>query len=132
MANSFKVDVKGTKELANFLKKNKDLTPVKRIVAKHGASLKKQTQQNMNNLYKGHYEWKKGAGLTMVSPTGNTRRSVTNTISNGGLTATVAPQTEYFPYLEYGTRFMAARPTLHPAFAIESMKFANDLNKLFK
>lgn len=132
MANSFKVDVKGTKELANFLKKNKDLTPVKKIVAKHGASLKKQTQQNMNNLYKGHYEWKKGTGLTMVSPTGNTRRSVTNTISNNGLTVTVAPQTEYFPYLEYGTRFMAARPTLHPAFAIESMKFANDLNKLFK
>ena len=114
------------------MKKHKYITPVTKIVAKHGARLKKQRKQTINNLYKGHYEWKKGAGLTMVSPTGNTRRSVTNTISNNGLTATVAPQTEYFPYLEYGTRFMAARPTLHPAFAIESMKFANDLNKLFK
>ena len=56
MANSFKVDVKGTKELANFLKKNKELTTDKRKDAKHEAGHKKQTQQNMNNLYKGHYE----------------------------------------------------------------------------
>lgn len=130
--SSFKIDLHGTKELAQLLGKNKNLTPVKKIVAKHGAGLKKGTQQNMNAMYKGHYEYKKGKGLVFVPPTGNTRRSVTNNITHGGLTATVTANTEYFPYLEYGTRFMAARPTLHPAFAIESMKFVDDLNKLFK
>lgn len=117
-----KISIKltGIKELQQSIEKRKDLTPVKMIVAKHGALLKEKTISNM------------GAAYTAGYSTGATARSVTNTIGDGGLSATVAPHTEYFPYLEYGTRFMSPRPTLKPAFAYESVKFVNDLQKLMK
>ncbi|MBB1086374.1 HK97-gp10 family putative phage morphogenesis protein [Limosilactobacillus fastidiosus] len=117
-----KISIKltGIKELQQSIEKRKDLTPVKMIVAKHGALLKEKTISNM------------GATYTAGHSTGATARSVTNTIGGGGLSATVAPHTEYFPYLEYGTRFMSPRPTLKPAFAYESVKFVNDLQKLMK
>ena len=59
MANSFKVDVKGTKELANFLKKNKDLTPVKKIVAE--AEILDVLEMSPEELWK---ETHKESGIT--------------------------------------------------------------------
>ena len=115
---SFKLN--GIKELQQAIEKRKDLTPVKMIVAKHGALLQQKAISNMNAAYTAGYS------------TGATAHSVTNSIGDGGLSATVAPHTEYFPYLEYGTRFMNARPTLKPAWAYESVKFVNDLQKLVK
>ena len=114
------IQLTGIKQLQQAIERKKDLTPVKMVVAKHGALLQKKTISNMNAAYNAGYS------------TGATARSVTNNIGDGGLSATVAPHTEYFPYLEYGTRFMSARPTLKPAFAYESIKFVNDLQKLVK
>lgn len=110
----------GIRELQQAIKKREDLTPVRRIVAKHGALLQNKTVSNMNAAYTAGYS------------TGATARSVTNEIGDDGMSATVAPHTEYFAYLEYGTRFMSAKPTLKPAFAYESIKFVNDLQKLMK
>lgn len=110
----------GVKELQQAIEKRKDLTPVKMIVAKHGTLLQRKTISNMNAAYTAGYS------------IGTTARSVTNDIGDGGLSATIAPHTEYFPYLEYGTRFMSARPTLKPAFAYQSIQFVNDLQKLMK
>ena len=62
--------------------------------------------------------------------TGDTARSITLTMSDGGLTATVAPETEYSFYLEVGTRFMPAQPFVKPAFDIVKPKFLEDLKKL--
>lgn len=112
------IQLKGIEALQRKIEKKKDLAPVRAVVAKHGALLKAKTISNMNSAYSAGYS------------TGATARSVTNTLSNGGMTATVAPHTEYFPYLEYGTRFMAARPTLHPAFTYQSIRFLNDLKKV--
>lgn len=100
---------------------------VKDIVKKHGAGLSDKTQTAMLKQYTGHYEGKK-----FVKPTGATRRSAAVQISDGGMTATVAPNTKYFPYLEYGTRFMKARPTLGPAFMREAPLFKKDIEKLIK
>ena len=113
-----RVDLKGRDGVIERLQKKKDLTPVKRVVKKHGALLKTKVISNMNAAYTAGYS------------TGATKRSVTNEISNGGLTATVSGHTEYLPYLEYGTRFMSPRPTLHPAFAYQSIQFVNDLKKV--
>lgn len=114
------IRLNGIRELQTAIEKRKDLRPVQLIVAKRGAQLKERTIANMNAAYTAGYS------------TGATARSVTNALSNGGLSATVVPHTEYFPYLEYGTRFMSPRPTLKPAFAYVSVQFINDLQKLMK
>lgn len=100
-------------------------TQVRDVVKKNGADLQQQTQKNMLQEYKGHYEGKK-----FVKPTGATRRSATVEIKDNGMTAVVAPNTSYFPYLEYGTRFMEARPTLGPAFKRVSPTFINDIKRI--
>lgn len=100
---------------------------VRTIVQKNGVQLQTKTQDNMLNAYTGHMSGKK-----FVKPTGATRRSVALDIKDGGMTAEVAPGTKYFPYLEYGTRFMDARPTLKPAFEMVATSFQNDLKDLFK
>lgn len=64
--------------------------------------------------------------------TGQTKRSITLDIENGGFDATVGPETEYSPYLEYGTRFMEAQKFVSPAFNEQKEKFKNDMRKLTK
>lgn len=98
---------------------------IRSVVKKNGAELQQQTQKNMLEEYKGHYEGKK-----FVKPTGATRRSAAVEIKNNGMTAVVAPNTSYFPYLEYGTRFMEARPTLGPAFKRVSPIFIEDIKRI--
>ena len=114
------IQLTGIKQLQQVIERKKDITPVKMVVAKHGALLQKKAQSNMDAAYTAGYSQ------------GNTRRNTDLEIGDGGLSATVAPHTAYFPYLEYGTRFMSARPTLKPAFAYQSVKFVNDLQKLMK
>ena len=98
---------------------------IRSVVKKNGAELQQQTQKNMLEEYKGHYEGKK-----FVKPTGATRRSAAVEIKDNGMTAVVAPNTSYFPYLEYGTRFMEARPTLGPAFKRISPIFIEDIKRI--
>lgn len=114
--------IQGAKELQRAISKRPVLMAMqaKTIVAKHGALLQTKTAQNMASAYTAGYS------------NGATRRSLTTTFSNAGMTVTVAPHTEYFPYLEYGTRFMSARPTLKPAFTYQSVQFVNDLKKMMK
>lgn len=101
------------------------VSKIRSVVKKNGAELQQQTQKNMLEEYKGHYEGKK-----FVKPTGATRRSVAVEIKDNGMTAVVAPNTSYFPYLEYGTRFMEARPTLGPAFKRVSPIFIEDIKRI--
>lgn len=118
--------LKGARELQRAIAKRPMMmaTQTKTIVAKHGALLEKKTAQNMDAAYLS----KEQGGYSI----GTTRRSLSTTFSNAGMTVAVAPDTEYFPYLEFGTRFMSARPTLKPAFAYQSVQFVNDLKKLMK
>lgn len=97
----------------------------KKVIKAAGSQLQKSTMRNMGQKYTGHME-----GNKHVMPTGTTKRSVALHIEDQGLTSRVTVGTEYFPYLELGTRYMAARPTLKPAFK-EATKMAQDrLHKL--
>lgn len=119
----------GVKELQDALKRRPKLlaTEARRVTEKHGELLVTRTKKTMTSTYTGHYEHGK-----FVRPTGATKNSVDVVFSNAGLTATVSAHTEYFPYLEYGTRFMSPRPTLRPAWTYQSLQYINDLKKLMK
>lgn len=115
-----RIKITGVKELKAALEGDLSRFPneVEQIVAKYGARLQNQTQSNMDSAYMAGYS------------TGATKRSVT--LERSKFKAEVQPHTKYFPYLEYGTRFIARRPTLGPAFSKIEPQFRGDLEKLFK
>lgn len=103
---------------------------IKLVVKKNGSALARQVKTNMKNQYTGHMKGKK-----FVRPSGHLEGSITDKYTDSGLTAKVGsyiPPTEYFAYLEYGTRFMHPRPTLRPAFVRQSTIFINDLKKIMQ
>jgi HK97 gp10 family phage protein len=115
------VKIEGLDKLEAAINSKKgDVRLVRSAVRKHGAQLQSGTQSRMAAAYTHGYS------------TGATSRSTTVEISNGGLTATVAPHTKYFPYLEYGTRFMSAMPTLGPAFRVEGPLFIDEVKKIIE
>lgn len=62
--------------------------------------------------------------------TGNYFRSWTFDIDPDGMGATVGSPVEYGPYLEYGTRFRAARPHVVPAARYISRRIAEWFKRL--
>lgn len=60
------------------------------------------------------------ARAKMLAPvrTGTLRRSIHTVIEHGGLRATVGPSVSYAAFVEFGTRYMAARPYMRPAAAL--------------
>lgn len=109
--------------LVKGLNSRTNLREVQDVVKKNASQMQTRTVENMNEAYDHGYS------------TGKTARSTGKdglVISNNGLTATLKPTTEYFPYLEYGTRFMAAMPTLKPAFDVQAPLFINELKALMK
>lgn len=112
------ITFKGLNKLEKALKENVTLDDVKRVVRTHGAAL----QRNMQSK----------ADFTQGYQTGTTKRSIGLEIAHGGFTANVGPETEYSPYLEYGTRFMAAQPFVGPALNEQKEEFNKDLQKLVR
>ena len=125
-----KLTVEGLDKLEKKLKKNVTLNDVERIVRVNGSELHRKMQKNAD--FKGHYGWAKGKGKVFKTPTGTTKRSISLDIKDGGMTAEVEPQTEYSPYLEYGTRFMEAQPFVRPAFEEQAEQFKRDMDKLVR
>lgn len=116
-----RVQIEGLEALAKFINLTEQKkTKVNGLVRKHGTSLANKTRDNMRDSYIHGYS------------TGRTSNSTQVTFTNGGLTAIVEPHTDYFDYLELGTRKMEAMPTLHPAFFDESELFKQDIIDLFK
>lgn len=113
-----KIEIEGLEELQKKLKDNVQLDDVKRVVRHHGSELQKGMQQK--------------ADFKMGYATGQTKRSIGLEIRNSGFDAEVGPETEYSPYVEYGTRFMSAQPFVRPAFNEQKEKFKRDMNKLVK
>lgn len=116
------IKLQGARDLQIKLRKRPQLlaSKVRPIVKSNGSALQKKTIANMFASYTAGYS------------KGYSARHVDETISQAGMAVTVHPNTEYFAYLEYGTRFMAARPTLHPAFAYQSVLFINQLKAVMK
>lgn len=116
MAGGIKVE--GLDKLQKALKANATLDDVKRVVKHHGGELQRKMQNKA--------DFKKGYA------TGTTKRSIGLEMKDGGFTAEVAPETEYAPYLEYGTRFMEAQPFVRPALEEQAREFKSDLQKLVR
>ena len=119
MAGGIKISISGMDALVKDLHSYSDSGDVERIVRKHGAQLQSRTMENMDATYTRGYS------------TGRTKNSTALNITNSGLTAEVAPGTDYFPFLELGTREMSARPTLGPAFDVQSQMFIDELRNVF-
>lgn len=124
------MSVSGIDKLSKKLESRQYQNKARTIVKRNGANLSDKTKNNMSRVYTGHYEWKKGKGKVFVKPTGATSKSVTVQIKNGGYSASVGAHTKYSPYLEMGTRFMAKRPALIPAFRTQGQIFIKDLKGL--
>lgn len=112
------IKVEGIEELQAKLKDNVRMDDVKRVVRHNGQQM---TEKMIKNA-----DFKRGYA------TGQTKRSITLEIEDGGMTARTGPETEYSPYVEYGTRFMDAQPFVRPAFNEQKEKFKSDMNKLMK
>lgn len=113
-----KLHVEGLDKLQAALKKNVTLNDVKRVVRHNGSELQKKMQDK--------------ADFKMGYQTGQTKRSISLEVKDGGFAAEVGPETEYSPYLEYGTRFMDAQPFVKPAFDEQKAKFKSDMQKLMR
>ena len=112
------IKVEGLDKLEKKLRKNITLDDVKRVVRHNGSQL--QTKMQTNADFKKGYQ------------TGTTKRGIGLEIQDGGFTAEVGPETEYSPYLEYGTRFMEAQPFIKPAHEEQKQKFKQDMQRLVK
>jgi HK97 gp10 family phage protein len=64
--------------------------------------------------------------------TGTLRRSIHTVISLGGLRAVVGPSVGYGADVELGTRHMAARPYLRPAYELVVPKVVDQLKALLR
>lgn len=113
-----KLDIKGLDKLEKALKRNVKMTDVVRVVAHNGQEMTRNMQRKAD-FVKGYQ-------------TGTTKRSITLEIQDSGFTAVAEPNTEYSPYLEYGTRYMDAQPFVRPAYNEQVQKFKRDMQKLVK
>lgn len=108
------VKLKGVNELQEKLKKNMDLTAVKKAVKLNGSEMNKQAKVNA------------------PVDTGTLKRSIGLKIKNKGLSAEVEATAEYAAYVEWGTRYQAPQLYISDAFEKQKPKFKNDLKKLMK
>lgn len=115
----------GLDDLLSALNKAATLDDIKETVQLNGTELHRRMMRNAR--FKGHFKGKK-----FIKPTGNLKRSITYSSSLDGLTVTVKPTAHYAPYVEYGTRKMAAQPYVRPSFYQQEKKFKNDLKRLMR
>lgn len=113
-----KISVKGLDELEKALKENVTMDDVKRVVKTNGSQLQRKMQGK--------------ADFKMGYQTGQTKRSIGIELEDGGFTASVGPETDYSPYLEYGTRFMDAQPFIKPTHEEQKIKFKSDMQRLVR
>ena len=124
------IKVIGLDKLEKRLKKDASLSDVKKTVRKNGSELQRNMMKKAD--FHGHFEWEKGKGKVWKKPTGATKSRIHLEMQDGGFTASVGPETEYSPYLEFGTRFMEAQPFIKPALDEQKNKFLSDLKELLK
>lgn len=114
------ITVKGLDKLQAKLRDNVTLDDVKRVVQKNGADLTRTMKAQTKVAYVKGYS------------TGDTASSINLRPEDGGLTAVVEATTDYAPYVEYGTRYMAPEPIAQPSLDKVRPKFLNDLERLMK
>lgn len=119
------IRIEGLDKLEKQLKKNMTLDKVKEVVRKNGADLQRTAQRKVPV----------GTPASTGIPGyvgGTLKRSIGVEMLDSGMTAEVEPTAEYAPYVEYGTRYMKAKPYLKPALDEVGPKFKSDMQKLVK
>lgn len=119
------IKITGIDELQMKLKKNVQMSDVKKVVRKNGSELQKKAQKNAL------VGTPQSTGIPGYVG-GTLKRSIGLDITDGGMTAEVEPLAEYAAYVEYGTRYMNAQPYLKPAFNEQKEKFKQDMRKLVR
>lgn len=110
--------VKGADALIAQLKRNANLDDVKRVVKMNASELERNMKRN--------------ASFTKGYQTGETKRSISTSIEDGGMSAVVGPKTHWSMYLEFSTRFMDAQPFVKPSFAAQEKIFIKDMRRLMR
>ena len=106
----------GMDELQDALNRAADIDrPVREIVKRRTSEMNRKAQR-----------------LVPVGKTGDLRRSILSFYENNGLTGVTRAGMHYAPYVEYGTRYMAAQPFLRPAFYEVVWGFREDLERLVR
>lgn len=113
-----KIKWEGLDKLQKKLRENVSMNLVKKTVQQNGQELRSKIQEK--------------AEFTKGYQTGQTKRSVTLEIKDGGFTAESGPTTEYAEYVEHGTRFMDEQPFVRPALEEQASKFKRDMQKLVR
>lgn len=108
------ISVTGLQDLEAKLRKNATMSDVKQIVLTNGTEMNSTAQSKA------------------PVDTGYLRRSIAFQTTNFGFAAISIATAEYAPYLEYGTRFMAAQPFMGPAFRTQKEKFKSDMQRLVR
>lgn len=118
-----KIKLEGMEKLQVKLKKNVQMSDVKRVVKANGAALQEAAQR------KAPVGTPQSTGIPGYVG-GTLKRSIVLEIRDGGLTAEVEPTAEYATYVEHGTRFMNAQPYMRPSYNQQKEKFKSDMKKL--
>ena len=96
------------------------------VISQLKRSADRAVEQAMKELEKTAFEVEREAKLNAPVDTGMLRASITSTGS--GSEYEIGTNIEYAPFVEFGTRYMAAQPFLFPAFE----KGVRDLQKNIK
>lgn len=120
-----KIKLEGMEKLQVKLKKNVQMSDVKRVVKANGAALQEAAQR------KAPVGTPQSTGIPGYVG-GTLKRNIVLEIRDGGLTAEVEPTAEYAAYVEYGTRYMNAQPYMRPSYNQQKEKFKSDMKKLVR
>lgn len=117
------IKIEGLEELQKALKKNVTMDDVKRVVRKNGSDLQGLAQDNAP------VGTPESTGIPGYVG-GTLKRSIKYKPIDSGFGAEIKANAEYSAYVEYGTRFMNARPYMKPAEDVQRKKFISDMEKL--
>ena len=120
------IEIRSSGNLADRLNELANLKDVQNAVRVNTTEMHRKSTRNAS--FKGHYD----SSGNFIKPTGATKRSIAIEFKDAGLTGVVKTGTHYSPYLEFGTRKMAAQPFMRPAFYDQRVKFMQDMSRLLK
>ena len=107
------VTLNGLDALTEALQRKIDVDEkLRRTVKKHGAQMQSTSMR------------------TVPVRTGTLKRSITLNIEDNGMTARMAPHTDYAQYVEYGTRHQTAKPYIRPAYDKQIVPFRKEVKKI--
>jgi len=120
MAEKFEMNVSVTVDIEKLSKFNNQLDDkIKQVVQIAARNIEKDAKQRMA-------DWP-------AVDTGTTMNSIFVDPGSPSFSQHIGPTTEYAPFIEFGTRYMSARPFMIPALEKEAPRFKEALsdNQMF-